>query len=651
MTVAKNNIETKSGVVLSLVSVLLSSQLYAEEALELDDLLVTAGLQPISIRDVASSITVITREEIEQKQAKYLSELLRDIPGFAVSQAGGAGAQTQVRVRGAEANHLLVLIDGIRANDPAANDEFQYQLALTSNIERIEIIRGPQSATWGSDAMAGVINIIRRKDGGGHYLSGNIEAGSFNTVNAGVDGSYAGDVFRIDAGLSYLDTDGINISRSGNEKDGADNTTGNIALEFDAGDAIQFRFSGQAVDASNQYDDIDYFATGLPVDADRLTENRQNFLAGQMTFTPMQSAWSGSFSINRMDSDNDNFSDGAWTSATAAETLEYRLRGGVVIGSENKHRVNFALEHEQVDFSQRGQATLYGDPNQDQSYDANGYALEYVGKPFTGFTWTLSGRFDDYSDFDNATTWQLAASYELSPALRLRGSAGTGSKTPTFTERYGYFDDLFIGNPDLKPESSQGWEAGIETSWAERRYQLQLAYFNQDLQDEIDGFVFDPDSFLFTALNKETDSKRQGIEAIFDTRLGESFTIGASYTYTDATEKNADGQTVQEARRPRHMANVTANYYFAEDRGNMNLGLRYNGSQQDVYFSPLTYTSERVDIDAYTLVDLAASWKLTRSLELTGRITNLLDEDYEEVLGFSRPGRAVYAGLRGRFDF
>ena len=99
------------------------------------------------------------------------------------------------------------------------------------------------------------------------------------------------------------------------------------------------------------------------------------------------------------------------------------------------------------------------------------------------------------------------------------------------------------------------------------------------------------------------------------------------------------------------MANVTANYYFAEDRGNMNLGLRYNGSQQDVYFSPLTYTSERVDIDAYTLVDLAASWKLTRSLELTGRITNLLDEDYEEVLGFSRPGRAVYAGLRGRFDF
>jgi vitamin B12 transporter len=649
--VAKNNSKTKSNLVFSLVSVLLASQLYAEEALELDDLLVTAGLQPLSVRDVASSITVITREEIEQKQARYLSELLRDVPGFSVSQAGGAGAQTQVRVRGAEANHLLVLIDGIRANDPAANDEFQYQFALTSNIERIEIIRGPQSATWGSDAVAGVINIIRRKDGDGHYLSGNIEAGSFDTVNAGVDGSYAGEVFRIDAGLAYLDTDGINISRSGNEKDGAENTTGNIALEFDAGDAFEFRFSGQVVDANSQYDDIDYFDTGLPIDADRLSKNRHNYLAGQMTFAPTQSAWSGSLSVNRMESDNDNFSDGAWTSATAAETLELRLRGGVLMGPDNNHRLNFALEQEDVDFSQRGEASFYGDPNQDQSYDAYGYALEYVGKPLTGFTWTLSGRYDDYSDFDDAATWQLAASYEFSPSLRLRASAGTGSKTPTFTERYGYYDDLFIGNPDLKPESSQGWEAGIETSWAAHRHQLQLAYFNQDLQDEIDGFVFDPDSFLFTALNKQTDSKRQGVEVIFDTRIGKSLTLGASYTYTDATEQNADGQSVREVRRPRHMASASVNYYFAQDRGNMNLGARYNGSQQDVYFSPLTYTTERVNIDAYTLLDLAASWKLTSALELTGRITNLLDEDYEEVLGFARPGRAVYAGLRGRFDF
>ena len=648
---------SKSKAIYAMVSSVLftsfSGQLIAEETLELDDLLVTASLRPISINDVASSVTIITREEIEQKQVKYLAELLRDVPGFAVSQAGGAGSQTQIRVRGAEANQLLVLIDGVRANDPAASGEFQYQFALTSNIERIEIIRGPQSATWGSDAMAGVINIIRKKDINNSYISGTIEAGSFDTINVGVDGGYSGDVFHLSGGLSYLDTDGTNISRTGNEKDGAENTTGNIALEFDAGENFSLRFSGQMTDAISEYDDIDYFVTGLPVDADRVTESQQTFLSGELRYDPQQNPFSGSLSVNRMDSDNDNFSDGLWTSSTAAETLEFRLRGGVIFGKDEtqNHRINFAIEREDIDFSQRGEASPWGDPNQDQSYDVNGYALEYIGKPVTGFTWTMSARLDDYSDFDDATTWQLAASHRVSPALRLRGSVGTGSKAPTFTERYGYFADLFVGNPDLKPESSQGWEIGLDSSWADDRYQLQLAYFDQDLQDEIDGFVFDPNTFLFTAKNKESDSSRKGIEVVFDTHLGKSFTLGASYTYTDATEKNPLGQSVREVRRPEHMASVSANYYFSDNRGNLNLSLNYNGPQLDVFFSPLTFTQELVDIDAYAVLDLATSWKLTQSLELTGRISNLLDEEYEEVLGFVRPGRAIFAGLRGRFDF
>jgi len=630
---------------------LFSNQLLAEEELQLEHLLVTARLEPISINDVASSVTVITRAEIEKKQVKYLADLLRDVPGFSVSQAGGAGSLTQVRVRGAEANQVLVLMDGVRANDPAASGEFQYQLALTADIERIEIIRGPQSATWGSDAIAGVINIIRRKDVKNQYLAGNIEAGSFSSINAGVYGGYAGDIFQISGGLSYLDTDGTNISRTGNEKDGAENTTGNIALEFDASESFSLRFSWQAVDASNEFDDIDYIDTGLPVDADRVTESRQNFLTGEVRFEPKQSSWSGSFSVNWMDSDNNNYSDGFWSGSTAAETLEYRLRGGVVFGEDESSRVGFAIEHENVDFSQRGHPSFFGDPNQDQSYDVNGYALEYVGNPVTGFTWTASARLDDYSDFDNATTWQLAGSYQLSPGLRLRGSVGTGSKAPTFTERYGYYEDLFIGNPGLKPESSRGWEIGMETSWVDFKHQLQLTWFDQDLQDEIDGFVFDPETFLFTAQNKENDSHRKGIEAIFDTRPGKYFTLSASYTYTDATEEDALGRPVREVRRPKHMASISANYLFAQNRGNLNLNLNYNGSQQDVFFSPITFISERVDIDAYTVLDLAASWKLTQSLELTGRINNLLDKEYEEILGYVRPGRAVFAGLRGRFDF
>lgn len=649
----KTNLKTIANVVNAILFTLFSSQLVAEDALQLDDMLVTARLQPISINDVASSVTVITREEIEQRQVKYLSDLLRDVPGFAVSQAGGPGTQTQIRVRGAEANQLLVLIDGVRANDPASSDEFPYQYALTANIERIEIIRGPQSATWGSDAMAGVINIVRKKDADSHYISGNLEAGSFSTFNAGVDGGYAGKSFRVTGGLAYFESDGTNISRQGNEKDGAKNTTANLEVEFDTTDSLILRFSGQAVDATSEYDDIDFFVTGLPVDADRVTESQQSYLTAEARYAPGQRPFSGSFTINRLDSDNDNYGDGLWTSSTAAETLEIRLRGGWGFGSGDveNHRISFALERQNVDFSQRGLPSFFGDPNQDQSYDVNGYALEYVGKPLTNFSWTLSGRLDDYSDFDDAKTWQLAGSYRLHPGLRLRSSVGTGSKVPTFTERYGFFEDFFIGNPNLKPELSRGWEFGIDANWQENHYSLSVTYFNQDLQDEINGFVFDPETFLFTARNKDSDSNRQGLEAVFDARLGKSWSLGTSYTYTDATEQDDSGQSVREVRRPKHMASLAANYYFADERGNLNLNLNYSGKQLDNFFSPLTFTLNRVEIPAYTVVDLAASWRLTRSLDLTARVSNLFDEQYEEILGFVRPGRAIYAGLRGRFDF
>ncbi len=630
---------------------LVSNRVFAQEdTIELDRLLVTARLQPISIKDVASSVTVISREEIEQKQFKYLSEVLRDVPGFSVSQAGGPGSQTQVRVRGAEANQVLVLIDGVRANDPAASGEFQYQLALTADIERIEIIRGPQSATWGSDAMAGVINIIRRRDVNNQYVSGIFEAGSFDSINVSADGGYANERFSVSGGIAYLDSGGTNISREGNETDGADNTTGNIALVFNAAEALSLRLTGLSINASNDFDDIDYFVTGLPQDADRVTESNQNFLSGELAYDPKQKPFSSTFSLHWMNSDNKNFADGLWSGSTAADTMEYRLRGNAVMGEKNNHRLGFSIEYEKVNFSQRGEASVYGDPNQDQSYDSNGYAIEYVGTPATGLTWTLSGRLDDYSDFANAATWQLAASYQSSPGLRLHASVGTGSKVPTFTERYGFYEDLFIGNPDLKPESSRGWEIGLNTDWSEGRYQLQLAYFDQDLQDEIDGFVFDPGTFLFTAKNRQSNSRRKGLEAVFDTRLGQSFSLKASFTYTNASEKDDAGRWIPEARRPKNMASLSANYAFSENRASLNLNLNYNGPQQDVYFSPVTFVSERVDMPAYTVLDLAAAWKLTRSLELTGRISNLLDQDYEEILGFVRPGRALYAGLRGRFD-
>ena len=620
-----------------------------EEATELDDLVVTAGLEPISIRDVASSVTVISREEIEQRQVKYLADLLRTVPGFSVSQAGGPGSLTQVRVRGAEANQLLVLIDGIRANDPASADEFQFQYALTSNIERIEIIRGPQSATWGTDALAGVINIIRRKDVSGKYLAATAEYGSFDSLDLGVNGGVSTDRYQLNGGVAYVETDGINVSREGDEKDGSRNTTANLALDFKATESVQFSFSGQSVNARTDFDDSDFVVTGLPFDTDRETKAQRDYLRGAVSYQPANSRWSGSLSANWLDTDNQNYIDGIPESSTAADSLEFRLKTSVLLGdaAAQNHRLSFEIDLDNTDFKQRGTATPFGDPNQDQSYNDTGYAAEYVGQPFESFTWTLSGRLDDFSDFDNVFTWQMAASSYLTDTLKLRGSAGTGSKAPTFTELFGFYADYFVGNPELMPEKSKGWELGIDLEVLDQQLSLGAAYFDQTLEDEIDGFVFDPNTFLFTAVNREGKSHRKGIELVISAEVTDSLSINANYTYVDATESDTAGNTSREVRRPRHLASLVANYDFAESRGNLNLNVNYNGSQLDNYFPPPFFATETVELESYTLVGLAVSWKLTSNLELIGRVSNLLDEDYEDVLGFSRPGRGVFAGLRG----
>lgn len=619
----------------------------------LDDLIVTASLEPLSARDVASSITVITREEIEQRQVKFVGDLLRDVPGFNVSQAGGPGAQTQVRVRGSEANQVLVLVDGIRATDPAAADEFQWQYALTSDVERIEIVRGPQSSIWGSDAVAGVINIIRKKDAPSSYVAGSAELGSFNTTDLAVNGAWSGAGVRVRGGLAYLDTDGINASLVGNEKDGTENTTANVGVEWDVTDAVEFLASVQAVDATNRFDDFDFFVTGLPVDADRVTDVEQSYWHGELRFVPEGSIWTGNATLNYTDTDNTNIYDGAFNSSTAADTLEFRTRASALLkgsgGSE--HRFTAALDFREVDFSQRGIASDFGDPNQDQSQDVTGLAGEYVGQPVDNLTWTASARYDDYSDFDDITTWQLAGSYQATGHVRVRGSYGTGSKTPTFTERYGFFEDFFIGNPNLKPEESLGWELGVDTEWRDGTVTFGAAYFSMVLENEIDGFVFDPAQGAFTAANRDQDSDRKGIEMVVTVRPTDTLTLSANYTYIDATEPGVLGEELVEVRRPENMASLTANWRFAANRGNLNLNLNYTGDQLDTFFDPVTFVAEQVELDSYLVADLAGAWRLTDSLELVARITNLTDEDYQEVLGFARPGRAYYGGLRGRFDF
>jgi vitamin B12 transporter len=609
-----------------------------------DRIIVTGARVPIDASRIGNATTVITREDIEQRQARYLADVLRAVPGFAISASGGAGSQTQLRVRGSEANHVLVLIDGVRANDPATTDEFHWEHFATGNIERVEIVRGPQSALWGSEAIGGVVNVITRSGIPDEAFDGYVESGSHATRNVGANaGGGIGD-WTLDGSVESLQTDGTNISRIGDETDGAHLGTAALHARYDGSDRVSFDATIRATDALSEFDPVDFVTTGLPTDGN--LETRSDSTIGHVS-----AALAAGDSVvwhlraGYYDSSHRNFVDGAWDSSTASQRSSVGFGADVRLAA---NELSLAIEHEDTDFEQRGQV-VFGDPNQNQDMQVTSLIAEYRRLAGRRLTWILSGRYDNYSDFDDALTGKVSAAYQWTDTTRLRASLGTGQKAPTFLDRFGFFPAQFIGNPDLKPESSRSSDIGIDQDFADTGLSLSASLYWQTLDDEIDGFVFDPDTFLFTAENQRTKSRRRGIEAGLDWQLTDALRLGASYTYTDATEGGDAGIAVRELRRPRHSGGISLSFRPPGRRFDAMLLADYGGERDDIFFPPFPAPEQRVTLPHYWLVDATARFRLTSSITLFARATNLLDESYEQVFGYATPGRAGYVGVRADF--
>jgi vitamin B12 transporter len=607
----------------------------------LDQIIVTGARAPISAGNVGSAVTVITRDDIESRQARYVSDLLRAVPGFAVSHSGVLGSQTQVRVRGSEANHVLVLIDGVRANDPATGDEFRWEYLAAANIERIEVVRGPQSALWGSDAIGGVVHIITRSDTAAKTVGGYFEGGSSDTMNSALNGGFAGDSWSVGLGIERLTTDGSNISRSGDERDDSELTSGTLNARFQPTDSFTVNFGARTIDAWSQFDAVDYVVTGLPVDSDIATDSTQNYAQLGATVGTPDSRIRHHLITRYFDSDNRNMVDGLEDSSSAADrtTLSYQADIGIA-----KNLLSFALEHERTSFEQRG-AVIWDDPNQDQEMDVTSAVVDFQGQAAENMTWLLSARFDDYSDFDEALTGRVSVAWNVGEDTTLRANIGTGQKTPTFTERYGYFPGSFEGNPNLKPERSTSYDLGIDRQLGDS-LSVQLSFFRQDLEDEINGYYCgNAWPAPCTAINMDDSSERSGAE--FGARWNATDRIGisATYTYTDST----DGDNAAELRRPRHTGSIQADISILESRGRISLAADYGGTRQDVFFPPWPDPSEIVNLENYWLIDLTAQYQLNDTVKLFARGTNLLDTEYEQVYGYRTPGRAGYAGIQVSF--
>jgi len=610
-----------------------------------DEIVVTASRVPQARLSVGSAIDILNTQYLIDRQQPFLSDLLRDLPGLAVNQSGPAGAFTQVRMRGSEANHTLVLIDGIEAGDPFNGGELEFAHLLTGGLARVEVLRGPQSALWGSEAIGGVINVVTGppRDVTGAWGDAWAEGGSFGTARGILQGGTSGPWGSTRASLSYSDIRGISASTVQPERDGYDNVTASAFSDFAVSEDLTLSFAGRYVSATAEQDSQDFTfgspTQGLVIDSDSERESERWYGRAAADLATLDGQWMHRVSAGVTDSSNDSLSGGGVTFGSDGRKwdVEYQTDVAFSAAGDVAHSVSALLEYEDLVYAYsdaRG-----GPENQRQSAHQWSAALEYRAAIAEQVFLSAALRRDDPNRFTSETTYRATAAWAIAgTGVKLRASYGTGVAQPNFFELFGFNPNFFVGNPDLQPEKSEGWDIGADYAFADGLGLASITYFDANLKNEI---ATDFSVFPFTVINRAGTSTRDGLELAVSVDALEELSLAASYTYTDAK----DDFGVQEVRRPKHMGSLNVAYRFA--RATVDVGLNYNGTMQDnefIFATPETL----VTLDDYILGTLSASYRLTDRIEVTARAENLFDETYQDVFGFAAPGIGVYAGVRIR---
>lgn len=616
---------------LSLVPFVAASTVNAQESQdsssEIEEILVSAALIPIVASRSANAITVIDSEQIKLRAAQSVSDLLRDVPGLAVSSYGALGSLTSIRARGSESNHLVVLIDGVEVNDPSQSDMLNWGTLSAADIERIEIIRGPQSSIRGSDAVAGVVNIITSE--ANQALSADVftEYGSRATSKNGFSLGHKSGKFSVRFGASHLETDGINIQPStGDDIDGYQNTGINLKAGYQYSDQLNLSLTSRKTNGMNEFD-------GFPeVQSSDFSRFHNKFTAD---YNSADGLWSHAVSLADSDFENDNFkqenSQTLANGSTSSNKQNYQYIGSRFWQAKDQ-RLSLALEREKEEYQQRGGWAFGADADKLVSRKTESVAVEYRFDPIESVTLAASARKDDNDFFGKSNTQRLEVVFQQSDTLRLRGAWGTAVKNPTFTELYGIYSG-FQSNPNLNPEESESWELGLDTTLSDERIQLGATYFNAQLKDEI-GSSCDA-NWTCTPINIEGISDRQGVELSSSFAVGDSLQVNAAYTYTDSE----DPAGVEEQLRAKHIGSINVAWQVKSDT-KLNINVQHNGSQTDYGFP------NPVMLDAYTLVNLNANYSASDKMDVYLSLNNLFDEDYQQVNGYETLGFGANIGLR-----
>lgn len=616
----------------------------AEPATNLSELVVVATRTPQPLDRIGQQVTVIDQTELAARQAVVLSDILSQTPGVGVNRNGGPGSATSLRIRGAETDQTVLLIDGVKLNDPSAvGGGYNFANLLAGDVARVEVLRGAQSTLWGSQAIGGVVNIVTAEPTKAFEASASMEAGSMATAYGRL--SVGGKADRLVWGLSggYYTTDGVSAFSRGREDDGYQNSGLNGRAKVTLTDDVSVDLRAVYSKGRAQFDGFPPPTYSFADDAEYgRTETLVGYAGLNFTLADGRLKNRIAYGYTRTDS---NFYDPTqavtqltFQSLGANRRLEYQ--GVLALAGETEATFGFESERST---SRNAYPSSY-DPSPVPDRARTGIDSLYVqvlGQLAPGLNLTVGARHDRHETFGDHNLGQVAAAWKLNDgATILRASFAQGFKAPSLYQLYSPY-----GNAKLAPEAADTWDAGIEQRLGKAT--VSLTSFARRTTDQIDFVSCTFGSVVplcrpagigrYGYYDNIARTKAHGIEFGAKTELG-GVAFDANYTWTKA-QNDISGKRL--ARRPEHMANVQASYVWSHGL-TTSLGVQYVGESFD-------NAANTQRLKSYLLTDLRVSWPIRNGLEIYGRVENAFDKAYETTANYGSTGRAAYVGLRNRF--
>ena len=602
----------------------------------LESVVVTATRVPTPEIQVASSVTIVTDEDISARQIRTLPDLLKEVPGLNVVQEGGPGGQTSVFMRGTNSNHTKVFIDGIDVADPSSStSSFDFGQLLTQDIQRVEILRGPQSGLYGSDAVGGVINVITKSGSGPAQFNAGIEGGSFDTFNqtAGVSGS--ADQFHYAANFQHAHSGSTPVTPSDYLQPGQarindydDNLTGSTKLGFDVTDTFDLGLVARYTDSHLRItgDNFNFFPS-IPDTAQSDFNTKQYYLRATAHLLSFGGAFEQTLGAAYSNIKSFDFSpDGPSETENFGARVKFDWQGVVLLAASQK--LVLGAEHQRDSIAAPISASTSID---------SGYA-ELQSSFWDSLYDTVSVRYDDNDRFGSKATYRIAPEYLISDTgLKIKASVGTGFKAPTLTEMFQSFPAFdFFANSNLRPETDLGWDAGFEQALPGNSLRFGITYFHINIKNLIDT---SPDGTTDVNIGR---ALTDGVESFIAYQLVKTLTLRLDYTFTQATDEVSHLTLL---RRPKNKESLVT-VWQATDRLQMSATLLTVSSWVD---GNRDFSIPRLNASPYTTVDVAGNYSLTKGWTLTARIANLLNRHYQNPDGFDQPTFGAFVGIKAKF--